>query len=344
MVTTVAALVSSYIDAWNGDLERLLFATDDPSGVALVLEDFCDEKLARVADGIFYRSGVGVVAGLALVDGRQVVVKVHRWNVSIERLTGVQQVQRHQAESGLPAPMPLAGPTLLGAGIATAEEYRPGRWPDWPAQRTRECVAQGLFDFITSASALVGRVNVGAPGLLRPPTEPLWPEPHSIRFDFETSAPGAEWIDELGAEARRRAQAIQAPLAVGHLDWRVENLGFDDSAGLCAIYDWDAVGEAPEAVIVRTSAASFSSDMAHYDVCPLPSVGDMRAFVADYEHARHQPFTPAERELLDAANLYLVAYGARCQHSDRLLYPHLADVPGGGWEPLLRERGTRALS
>ena len=124
-MTSVAGLASSYIESWNGDLERLLFGSDDASEVAAAIEDFCDEHLARVAEGIFYRSGVGVVAGVVLVDGRRAVVKVHRWNVSIERLAAVQQVQRHQAESGLPAPLPLVGPTVLGNGIATAEEHRP---------------------------------------------------------------------------------------------------------------------------------------------------------------------------------------------------------------------------
>ena len=181
------------------------------------------------------------------------------------------------------------------------------------------------------------------PALLRPAAEPVWPEPHSIRFDFEATTPGAEWIDELGAQARARVQALDAPPAIGHFDWRVENLGFDGDGGLCAIYDWDSVAEAPEAVIVGNGAASFSSDWSRRDVCPLPSLPEMRAFVADYERARGRVFDPVERELLDAANLYAAAYGARCQHSDRLLYPELAEMPDGGWVRLLRDRGPRAL-
>jgi hypothetical protein len=167
-MTSVAGLVRRSVDAWNGDLERLLFGTDDPAAVAAVIDGFCGEQLADVADGIFYRSGVGVVAGVSLVDGRRVVVKVHRWNVSIQRLAAVQEVQQHQADAGLPAPRPLVGPTILGDGIATVEEHRPGAGPVWPSARTRSCIAHGLFDFIRSASVLAGRVDIGGPGILRP--------------------------------------------------------------------------------------------------------------------------------------------------------------------------------
>ena len=62
----------------------------------------------------------------------------------------------------------------------------------------------------------------------------------------------------------------------------------------------------------------------------------MRAFVADYERARGTPFAPSELDALDAANLAMIAYGARCQHSDQLLRPDLGDNVAIGWPRLLR--------
>jgi hypothetical protein len=69
----------------------------------------------------------------------------------------------------------------------------------------------------------------------------------------------------------------------------------------------------------------------------------MRSFVAEYEQARGEAFTDEEREILDAANLLLCAYGARCQHSDMVLHPELIRAPIPRWFRLLVERGGGAL-
>jgi hypothetical protein len=69
---------------------------------------------------------------------------------------------------------------------------------------------------------------------LRPPRAPA----ARRRFDFPGSARGAEWIDRLAAQARRRLdEHVADNPVVGHGDWRVEHLRFADGA-LSAIYDW----------------------------------------------------------------------------------------------------------
>ena len=55
-----------------------------------------------------------------------VVVKIHRWNVSIARLAAVQQVQATLFHKGLPVPRPVAGPEAILEGIAIIEELLPG--------------------------------------------------------------------------------------------------------------------------------------------------------------------------------------------------------------------------
>jgi hypothetical protein len=77
---------------------------------------------------------------------------------------------------------------------------------------------------------------------------------------------------------------------------------------------------------------------------PLPSLDEMRAFVDDYERARGKSFTRRERALLDAGNLMVCAYGARCQQSDIALHPDVGGTPAAGWQRLLRERGERGLA
>jgi hypothetical protein len=338
-VQSLEDLVRASIETWDGRLEIALLGTDDPAAVAGQLERLVTAAIGAPTHALLYRTGVGIVAGLAFAEGTAAVVKVHRWNVSNERLAAVQRVQAHLAANGLSAPKPLAGPFQVGEGIATIEEYLPGGATDGRSPAVRASLAFELFRFVDATRAL-SDIHVGPPALLRPPGAPLWPEPHSIRFDFDATAAGAEWIDDAARDARQRLEAGRdAFTVVGHFDWRVENLGFDGDH-IVAIYDWDSVAAAPEPVIVGVNAAQFCTDWTDSSVDPLPSVPDMIAFVRDYERARGRPFDAADRELLDAANLSLIAYGARCQHSDSRLQPDLARPESTCWPRLLRQRGA----
>ena len=268
---------------------------------------------------------------------------MHRWNVSVERLRAVQAVQRHLHGIGLPAPRPLAPPTPLGTGLATAEEFLPGDRANGREPGVRRIIAAGLHDLIVGARALVGSVDVGAPLMIRRPGEPLWPVPHDLRFDFAATAAGAEWIDELATIARGRLAGEHASPVIGHFDWRVENLAFAGS-DVAANYDWDSLAAASEAIVVGNTAGQFCIDWAAREADPTPTLADMAAFVDDYEHVRGAAFTADERDMLDAANLALIAYGARCQHSDLTKHPEVGGAAGNRWQRLLRERGERALA
>ena len=294
---TLAALLRQFNRKWDPVLEPAILGTDDPNEIATLIEGCVTRQCGAISEGIFYRPGVGIVAGLRLVNGSEVVVKIHRWNVSLDRLTAIQKVQTTLADEGLPVPRPLAGPERLVNGIATIEELRPGGGASGRDPAVRRAIAEGLHSFIQAATPLVEVVNVGAPLMLRPVDSPLWFEPHDVRFDFEGTAAGAEWIDALATIARHRLEHVTSDVVIGHFDWRVENLGFRDNQ-IVAIYDWDSVCAAPEAVVVGNAAAQFTTDWAASEADPLPSVAEMRSFVSDYELARGAMFDVAERELL----------------------------------------------
>jgi len=337
------SLVKRNSEDWDPALERMIFGTDDAHDIAGMIEGLITERCGPIADAVFYRPGVGVVAGVRLVEGPEVVVKVHRNNVSAERLAAVHQVQALVAESGLPAPRPLVGPTRLAGGTAIVEQLLRGTGANGRDPVVRRALADGLHDFVTATVPLVGRVDVGSPNLARPPEASLWFEPHDLRFDFEGTSAGAEWIDSLARLARRRLERPDPNVVIGHFDWRIENLSFD-GAEIVGIYDWDSVSSAPETFVVGVAAASFTADWsARTEPDPLPSVPEMRSFVQDYERARGNPFDRAQREALDAANLVACAYGARCQHSDVTRHPELIRGPIPPYIRLLRERGEQAL-
>lgn len=334
MADLATLLAESHAGAEN--LLEDLFRSTDPDFVARALTDAVNVRVGPIAESLFVRPGVGLVIGFELIDSRRVVLKVHRFRVTINRLAAVQQVQLGLAERGSPAPRPLSEPGPLGTGIATIEELLPGESADGHHPGVRCSIANGLADFIRAASGLDPCPNVGSSSLRPRPEAPLWGEPHDLRFDFAATESGAEWIDSTARSARDVLVRCTSSLVVAHLDWRVENLGFDGSQ-LTAIYDWDSVGLSSEQAAVGHSAAQFSTDWRRGHQT-LPTVEDMRRFVQDYEERRGEPFTPAERAELNAANLLLCAYGARCEHSDRRLRPDLAPPADLGWGALLRDR------
>ncbi len=119
------------------------------------------------------------------------------------------------------------------------------------------------------------------------------------------------------------------------MDWRVGNLGFEGDR-CSAIYDLDSLALCDERVAVGSASAQFSADWGAGG--RLPTVPEMRAFVAEYEEAMGRTFDAEERVVVDAANLLQCAYGARCQHSDAILVAAWKPDPSRGWIAVLRDR------
>lgn len=328
-------LVRQSIDGYGSDTEAAVFGTTIAAEIAEAVIDHATGTVGPIAEAVFYRIGVGAVAGLRAQNGEGVVVKVHRWNTSTERLEAVQRVQSHLAQRGLPAPRPLDPPRALGNGWATVEELIEAGDADGHQPSVRRAVAAMLHQFVEAARSLDG-VAVGPPAFIAAPGDPLWGEPHDVRFDFDATARGADWIDDAAEDARSTLHSVPAELSVvGHFDWRTENLGFVDGH-IVAIYDWDSLGWADEAVIVGAAAAQFC---AHWRLGhPVASPDEIDLFIQDYQRARQRPFREHNAERIDAASTALIAYGARCEHSDRQLRPDLALADNQGWTGLLRAR------
>jgi hypothetical protein len=339
-VPHLVTLISQALASDNDLLEHAIFGTGDPQAIADQIEMFLEDEFGALPEPIFYRHSVGIVVG-ARLGAQEAVMKVHRWRASAPRLAAIQRVQSEFSLVGLPAPRPLLEPVNLGSGIVTVEELLSGDVVDGHDDQVRKVLAQELCHFISASHNVTDVDGLELPALLGEPGAPLWPTPHSPRFDFESTSRGAEWIDELAWSARRRLAALTGEEVIGHLDWRVGNLGFVGSK-LTAIYDWDSIGLATEAFVVGSAAATFSSDWSRPGGS-LPSLDEMRAFVEEYQQARGKDFDVDELEVVDAANLVLIAYGARCQHSDIVLAHDSSTIHVESWIDLLRERGERGL-
>ena len=311
----LAQLIAERRASWTSwPVERLVFGTDDVDSIAAQVDRFCCERLgAAVAEPCFFESSVGSVFGLQLADGRQVVVKVHQPKEPVEFLQAVHVVQSYLVDAGFPAPRPLLAPSPLGLGHATVEELRvEGSWADAHDPAVRRTLAETLARLVK-----LGRAFVNLPGLRRGllsriPDRQLWPEPHSAIFDFDASAAGAEWIDELAGRAREVLRRPAGGRVLAHNDWSVKHFRFEDGA-VTVVYDWDSLAVDLEPVVVGEAAGGFTFTW-NLPVPLAPSLEESRAFVAAYEAARGAAFTSAERETAGAAAVYGLAYIARCEH------------------------------
>jgi hypothetical protein len=283
-------------------IERSIFGSEDPERIWEQVLDVCPEAVECFA----FEVSVGALFGLRLRDGSRVALKVHR-DHDAAALEAVQRVQAHLVERRFPCPRPLGV-----RGRATLEQ-----WSEWGGYRdahdpaVRRVVARSLARLFSLTRGL--RPLAGLEPFLPPSDAPLWPVPHNVLFDFELTAAGAGWIDEIARQAKPLRDARVGELVIGHGDWTVKHFRF---AGLrpTVVYDWDSLGTDYETVFVGGSAATFT----YTEQLPVevwPTAREARAFLADYERARGRPFGRAELRAVGAAAVYSRAYSARCTHA-----------------------------
>src|SRR5690348_5084310 len=232
-----------------------------------------------------FRCSVGATFGLRLVDGARIALKLHALYRDPEYFWEVQQLQAALAEAGFPAPRPVRS-----TDRATVEEWVDrGDFRDAHEDDVRGAMATTLARLVELATGGVRPRRAS----LRPECA-LWPKPHNALFDFEATAAGAEWIDEIGARAAAVDRAGRE--VVGHLDWAAKHVRFDDELQPTAVYDWDSVTTEVEPVVAGQAAASFTyTEELDHAVARWPTPDEASAFLADYEHVRGAPFDSAER-------------------------------------------------
>ena len=161
-------------------------------------------------------------------------------------------------------------------------------------------------------------------------------EPHNALFDFEATAAGDEWIDELAASAATGSQAGR--LVAGHTDWSVKHFRFR-GLDVHVIYDWDSLRLESEPSIVAGAAVHFPYTEA-FDVPRVASLDELRAFVAEYEEQRSAAFAPVERDAIWAHAVRALAYTARCEHARE----PTGRMPKGSYREALAQFGEELLS
>ena len=173
----------------------------------------------------------------------------------------------------------------------------------------RRNMAWGLARFIAVAADCRDMPNL--PRRQLPVGQSIWPTPHNILLDFDTTRRGAEWIDEIARAALVSMRNAKSRIVVGHHDWSAKNMRMG-ADGIAVLYDRDAVFVDREAFVLGTAAAHFPVTW-KLPVPETPSVDEVRAFVRDYEQARRSNLTASELAETAAGATYARAYKARCE-------------------------------
>jgi hypothetical protein len=324
------------MNRWDSHfVEPVVFGTTNPQKIASLIDTFCQQELGiHVAGFLFYESSVGAVCGARLADSRRVVVKVHQSSRSLDFLHSVVAVQRNLLNQGYPCPKPLLDPRPLALGIATTEDFvDEGEYLTADDPVIRRSMAEMLARLIHLMWKPEAIASVQPASLnLRLPAGVIWPVPHSKLFDFEATAAGAEWIDDIARQAQEIKLHGEGQLVIGHADWGVKHFRFLDK-NVRVIYDWDSLALEKEPIIVG-HASSYFTYTEFFGDSRLPTNEESQAFIAEYESARGKPFTFQEHQTLQAAKMYSLAYFARCEHA---LSPNETDYPEGSSRALLTQ-------
>jgi hypothetical protein len=256
------------------------------------------------------------VLGVHLADGDDVVVKAFqgRWDSSF--IAAVQRAQSRVAAGGIPCPRPLLSATPIRTGrcnLAVVETYLadPGMRPGGSAA-ARRVSAEGLARQIGLCADVPGAARLEQHPLRQQGGGP-YGDPHSPLFDFDSTAEGAEWIDDLARRASVIRERDKSTSVLAHTDWSARNVRFDEHR-LLAVYDWDSLASVTEATAIGQAAMTWSVT-ADPGGTAFPGLDSVLGYISDYERARGTPLSARQRLAAHAAAVYLLAYTARCEHS-----------------------------
>src|SRR4029077_10688568 len=144
------------------------FGTDSAERIVQTMDEFCRVHLGSSLRGyLFYGSSVGSTHGVKLEDGRELVIKVRpppetNPYLSHDRTTlkSACRVMNWLADSGYRCPKPILGPTALGRGLATVEDFlEKGERGNGFEPECRRVIASGLAGLIDVLRSFEGEVS-----------------------------------------------------------------------------------------------------------------------------------------------------------------------------------------
>ena len=268
------------------------------------------------AEVLFAVSHLSAVAGLRLVDGREIVVKARG---GFDRARACVAAQAALQLDGFPCPKPLTEVCEVAGYAVHAEEHVPG---GKELIGTENDVVDAYASLLADLLCRGRRLALPRP---RPAPMWLWWDHSSAGAwpDLEAPPPFLErepttgWLAELATRVRVRLRSVCLEEIVGHGDWEAQNMTWASRSHVHVVHDWDSLAVRPEAALVGAAAATFPSGRVQPVLAPLEASA---RFLDVYQEVAGRAFTVDEHEVAWAAGLWLAAHNARME----LLYrkPH----------------------
>ena len=286
-----------------------IFGTTNINEISTLLNSYCQQKFSsEILSCTFAYLSVVATFVVQLHDLLSIVLKAYSSQQTLSSLHASLQVQQAMAEAGFPCPQVIQFPQQIGVTILTAqtfcddnhilaksspEDNSPvGHQRSHPNNITtvRRTMAQHLAQLIQQSKPYLGQ---DLPLWMELRSPKLWPQPHNVLFDFEKTAAGAEWIDEIAQPAKQILWTATGPLVVGHADWSLQNMSFSQDKLIC-VYDWDSLRMGLEPCFVGGAARLYRHDWRIGPPKTAISVAEVHDFIRTYEIARKQSFTRRE--------------------------------------------------
>jgi hypothetical protein len=254
------------------------------------------------AEKLFETGHLSRVAGFRMPDGMELVVKERP---TAERVLACLDVQSYVNRRGFPCPMPLAGPTLIGGTLLTAETYvGPGERLDGPEAASQ--FAEAFWRLMALTKGIEPRLSLDPP----PPWlggwhngDALWPPADDLPDDLNTI--DTPWLDDIARRVATVLRATPLPCVIGHADWTATNIEWRDGE-LHVVHDWDSLAYLPEAVLAGGASVLYCSTST-----ATATIAQSEAFLAVYEALRGQRFDDVERAVAWAAGTWNLAFDAK---------------------------------
>ena len=112
----------------------------------------------------------------------------------------------------------------------------------------------------------------------------LYPTPHNPIFDLHGTGAGADGSTPGPAGRGRSGRPPRCHPVIAYLDWSARNVRLDRT-GIVAVYDWDSVAVASEAVAAGQAAATWRSTGETPDA-PAPDADEIERFLVSFARAR----------------------------------------------------------
>lgn len=249
---------------YSKGLERDAFGTSDSSLIIENLSSKIFEELKSFPIALkFFAASAALVYGFRLDDGREIVLKVFPSDWDKPSLVSSRGIQLALFETGYPITKPLGNILSLANSSAAIDGYKEGLLV--PQKMTREHLRKSAV-YLAELISLTKGFKVKDPGSSS--SQFGWTESHrwgkQVRpeVNLDDKPEGAEWIEELGEEARKMCSKPVGRKVLAHDDWLPHNVRLDASLNLEVVYDWDSLCRGLETVFVgKACGAAISEDL-----------------------------------------------------------------------------------